>query len=598
MKPLNLDNRPCSPISSNCVVWQGPTLDCIELCNGDTISDVVAKMAEELCTLLDQTNVDNYDLTCLGITACGPKDFQALIQLLIEKICELDNLPTDGTKTEGACPDCPVTVAACLRETDRNLPVTMQLVDYVQMLASKICSLIDAIGDLQDQINSLNIRVTILEEATPPSFTLPSLTVSCDLGASVNISPGTTVNPSVSRTIDIVLDALINDSTKGYCIYTATLGPVSQLLTAISRKCVLDSTDRLSGSGTYGSISGWVPDASYDTVADAINNIWLVLCDIFAYASNVNISVVDSSSIDLSLTSGVISARVLDTGWVDLLGFNFYTGSALPAKPQCRRIGNIVYFRGSAVIPLADAAAGGAPLPFDTVNGTANQYITSTLVGPSVTGAGSVYLASSSGAVYWNNQVPVIPLSVVSATASNSGTTMFDNAYSKQLTLGTRVVLIKNSSNPAQLVSTTVSTVGTLFITTDGKLAITTVRDSEESNVTAYQSYYSWNTSHLNSIVSHVVVDQFVPNYQAINTTLHSNSSSGVNPVKIDFTQSDTWTVVRNTPVNPFSFQYRFSFNGNDINSLGGVVYSLEGLVAYIDPCTEDIKPYVNCAPK
>ena len=47
MKPLNLDNSPCSPTSSNCVIWQGPDLACIKLCKGDTVSDVVAKLAAE-----------------------------------------------------------------------------------------------------------------------------------------------------------------------------------------------------------------------------------------------------------------------------------------------------------------------------------------------------------------------------------------------------------------------------------------------------------------------------------------------------------------------------------------------------------------------
>ena len=203
MKPLNLDNRPCSPISSNCVVWQGPTLTCIDLCAGDTISDVVAKMATELCTLLDQTNVANYDLSCLGITACGPKDFQALIQLLIEKICELNNLPTDSTRTEGACPDCVITVATCLRETDQGLPVTMQLIDYVQVLANKICILIDQIGELQIQVNNLDIRVTILENTPPPTFDIPSFTLtSCAVGS---LQIGSTPQ------INVILQEFINN---------------------------------------------------------------------------------------------------------------------------------------------------------------------------------------------------------------------------------------------------------------------------------------------------------------------------------------------------------------------------------------------------
>ena len=67
MKPLNLDNKPCSPISSNCVVWQGPDIPCIKLCIGDTVSDVVFAMATELCTILDTLKVTNYDLTCFNM---------------------------------------------------------------------------------------------------------------------------------------------------------------------------------------------------------------------------------------------------------------------------------------------------------------------------------------------------------------------------------------------------------------------------------------------------------------------------------------------------------------------------------------------------
>ena len=73
MKPVNLDSKPCSPLSSNCVIWQGPDIPCINLCKGDTISDVVAALATELCSILDTLNIDNYDLTCFGIDNCGPE---------------------------------------------------------------------------------------------------------------------------------------------------------------------------------------------------------------------------------------------------------------------------------------------------------------------------------------------------------------------------------------------------------------------------------------------------------------------------------------------------------------------------------------------
>jgi hypothetical protein len=89
MKPLNLDTKPCSPISSNCVVWQGPDIPCIKLCNGDTISDVVAALATELCDLLDSLDPGSYDLACLT-TGHVPANIQELIQLLISKICSIE----------------------------------------------------------------------------------------------------------------------------------------------------------------------------------------------------------------------------------------------------------------------------------------------------------------------------------------------------------------------------------------------------------------------------------------------------------------------------------------------------------------------------
>jgi hypothetical protein len=92
MKPLNLDNQNCSPISSNCVVWEGPDMPCIKLCKGDTISDVIAELANKLCALFDSLDATVYDTTCLELTR-QPKTTQELIQVLINKICDLSKAP-------------------------------------------------------------------------------------------------------------------------------------------------------------------------------------------------------------------------------------------------------------------------------------------------------------------------------------------------------------------------------------------------------------------------------------------------------------------------------------------------------------------------
>lgn len=87
MKPLNIKKESCSPVSSNCVIWNGPDIECINLCKGDTVTEVVYKLATELCKVMDVFNVSNYDLSCLDLP-CPPKTFEELIQATITAICD------------------------------------------------------------------------------------------------------------------------------------------------------------------------------------------------------------------------------------------------------------------------------------------------------------------------------------------------------------------------------------------------------------------------------------------------------------------------------------------------------------------------------
>lgn len=281
MKPLNLDNKPCSPISSNCVIWQGPDIECINICNGDSVSDVVAALATELCNLLTETNVSSYDLTCLGVTsACPPPTFQALIQLLIDKICELNNVPSDTPVDSSGCPDCIVSVASCFVE---GTTTNMQLVDYVQAIANKVCALIGNIADLQTQIDGIDFRVTALEEAIPPSLLIPSIPTGC----LDSVIPGT----PATETIDIVLEYLVNDATIGYCATIETLwgssGSAADLAAVLNPVCITASSASIvdgndAGAGTMSSAypgpTGWVTTPL--TLAQTIQNLWIAICDL------------------------------------------------------------------------------------------------------------------------------------------------------------------------------------------------------------------------------------------------------------------------------------------------------------------------------
>lgn len=549
MKPLNLDNRPCSPISSNCVIWQGPDIPCIKLCTGDTISDVVFKLATELCTIMDTLKITNYDLSCFNLTACPPDNFQELIQFLINKICELNETPTNDIRSASECPECVVTVASCFV---MGTQTTMKLVDYVNMIGLKICSIIEEILDLQSQITDLNIRVTTLENTPPPITPTPTIIVGCNIGTLISGN---------SYTIDTVLDQLINSVASGYCSLLGVLGTPAQIGNSLVPACAF-GTDVTTDPN-------WTPVPA--TLAESITNAWIVICDLYAAVSTGLVSTNNTSSVNLDLTAGVLTANIQDTGWVDLEGFAWYGANNISGKrvPQCRRMGNAVHFRGLIMIPLQDPLNGNQPLIWD-YKGSApltDTYFLNTTVAPSQAGPGSVVL-NSGGSITFNQGNSVIPTSVVDVG------TNFDNNYALNYVLASR--FIKISSAP--LYSGILNTLVKPIITSNKTLILTLVKDFEESAGTGGTPGNPNSTSIANNVISHVRSGEYVPKYQSATSVMNSSPVAGAQPVTLDYDVNLT---------------YPFNCDGNDETNLGGFGWvQLDGLIAYLDPCTTDIKNY------
>lgn len=273
MKPINLDNSSCNPISSNCVIWQGPDIPCIKLCTGDSVTDVVYALATELCTIVDQVNISTLDLSCLDITTGTPTNTNQLLQILIDKICELNNVSTTPTRGGSSCPtDCIVPVAGCLQIDGQT---TMKLLDYVQLIGNKICLLLDSISTINSSLTDLTNRVIELESVPPtPPFVLPSVVPDCTLADG-------SVMEGVSYPLNIILTALINDDNHGYCALLGATGQPSQIETAYS-------TAPINGSAiSYTNCtltleqyfaSSWF--ASPNNLSQSFTNLWLVVQDL------------------------------------------------------------------------------------------------------------------------------------------------------------------------------------------------------------------------------------------------------------------------------------------------------------------------------
>jgi len=518
MKPLNLDNSPCTPTSSNCVIWQGPNIDCINLCTGDSISTVVFKLAEELCTIMNQLDLTNLDLTCLKVGTNPPDTFSELIQILINKICNTPGTTNAPAALTDPCPtNCIVPIADCFKSGNQT---TMLLLDYVQMIGEKVCSLVDQIDQINTSITNIDKRVTKLEnEPDPEPYVLPSIPVDCTLADTAALpSVPSAILAGNSYKLDVILAALVNDDTHGYCALLSALGQPGNVTTAYQFQSnisaglyvpVLASSPSLYNCGTamQTEYTSWI--ASPQNLSESFINLWITVSDIRkahktyevvagntsvnvatattatacgnkdtvtvsanlpivapgtnitvtpTVASNVTtytvaakgMTVTDTTSIDLTLTTvGTdwnIKAQIVDTGWVDLLGFSWFKYAAL--KPQCRRIGNVVYFRGALMIPLT---SGSSVIDYDyqSTPGT-DTYGGINSVAP-WTGTEGVTIISQ-GAIQFNQNLTVIPTSVVGNSEN------FDKVVFSNYILGTRMIRSKVPASSLR-VKTTVTNV-------------------------------------------------------------------------------------------------------------------------------------------
>lgn len=547
MKPLNLDNSPCSPMSSNCIIWQGPDIPCIKLCKGDTISDVVFKLATELCTIMDMLNVNNYDISCFNLTACKPNDFQALIQFIIDQLCSVQNTvnntpsstttTTSGNVPKSTTADTLVTVASCFVVGGQTV---MSITDYAIAIGNKVCSIVDQISIINAQIFDLQVRVTNIENTPIPTPATPSFTLSCAIGS----LPGGSNN-----FISTILQEFINNV---WCGYVTATGSSSDILSAVGSICIADTDLQLTSGTAFSTNPFWIQNASYSTLSDAVNNLWVALCDVYNYAESLGVTVADTATVNLDMTSNIITANISDTGWVDLFGFDFYSTIE---KPQVRRIGNQLHFRGQVVIPLENPASPGNVIVYNTPT-----VYNSTAGCTPWTGTGGCTVNITDGSLQFNNGGSAIPPSITVG--------LIDGTYSDD-----KIMIRQINLNGTY--GTTLSSVATLSINANGTLAVATLKDKEASPIRTA----ALGSSQLRFITSNVRAAEYVPNYIAAASDI-SNAPSNANFPLV----SDTFNLV-----------WPFTCDAAEANQVGGFAFKIDGLIAYLEPCNVETGLSTTC---
>ena len=346
MIPVSSSNHKqgCSPVSSNCVIWQGPDLPIIGLCNGDTISDVIAKLAAELTDISESTSIAGVDLTCLSLSS-SPANQEELFQAIVDELCSLDGRcdTLEGGSGGSGSGNTEITASLplCLQYTnnENDLVTVLPIDQYAELVAAKVCELVSDIETLETQIVDHESRITTLESNTVSEYTTPQITPNCVL-------------PAVPTNIDVVVDELEEQ----FCILKSALGESTDLLAVTTYQCnILSSDGQLGGSGTMSSLEGWNTQVS--NVAESLQNMWLTICDMRAAIKDIqtNCCTIDCNSIVFA-AFGTYSEGTIT------LNFN---GTVIPNDfTECNPAGNTVTITDAAAntytttVSVTDALAG------------------------------------------------------------------------------------------------------------------------------------------------------------------------------------------------------------------------------------------------
>ena len=201
----------CNPVSSNCVIWQGPDLPCIDLCTGDSISAVLAKLCEQLVAI--QTidgNTAGIDISALSPgclqDAYPDMTFESLedyINALVSYVCTLEGegfiiTPPKAKTPIVKVPDCfansvKVTNGKKIIKSITNIAIasTHNVIEpFVLATESQIEIYTQYLnGEIDDPGFTLNTTMEKVDFMVLNTTNSSLYTVSSDAGANNNVAP-------------------------------------------------------------------------------------------------------------------------------------------------------------------------------------------------------------------------------------------------------------------------------------------------------------------------------------------------------------------------------------------------------------------------
>lgn len=271
-KPIrtNQNITPCTPTSSECVIWDNPNLpECIELCHGDSVSDIIVKVANAVCDIKTSTDIVTITADCeffpIGEGSPTPTTISGYINALIEGWCylyeyvhDLNNFPTGDGGTLTYAP-FDVNLKPCFIDiTGTSVPTGgLSNSQIIQLILDTICK-IDA--KYAKEIDELKITISMLGSGGGGGSTDPIVFSDCLFVGGLTLSAAW-----------VLLDA-------EWCEYKSHLGDITDF----------DDLETYENS-VYGTINadlGLTLTASTN-IADSTKNLWEIAAELSSQVSSL-----------------------------------------------------------------------------------------------------------------------------------------------------------------------------------------------------------------------------------------------------------------------------------------------------------------------
>ena len=442
----SISTNGCDNISSNCVIWQGPDIACIDLCSGDTITEVTAKLATEVCKLITtgvtaNPSLTGLDLTCLNIPGVTPTELVPVLQSMVVQICENSTSVVQPS-------DLPImTLPACLQYNDaQGNPVTELRLDlFATLIANQVCTNLASINLINSALTSITGRLVILEACVLP----------CS-GAIVEtqVIP-TCVMPSVLTDVSVLLLAL----EARFCSLETAVGLPSAILLTIQQSFIVSSTSQLTNPGSnYGSIGGW--NSSPVNLAQSVQNAWVVIDDMYTAIASIQLNCCPSGCD--SVVFGYSTTSNLDSnGVIASVTFNFQTSSIPASFNDCAgaTVVTITDVTGISVVNTVNVSslqnnASGVTLTTNTLNTQQNLTVS---VGFCVSDGTDANKCSSNQSSIITGILPCPSVINVTSLTSTSATVGFNNLLG---ITATYIIEILDALTDTLVATTTISNPG------------------------------------------------------------------------------------------------------------------------------------------